>query len=110
MRCRGVQGIANAAYLEGFPFPALLRVAPYCAPGGVNRGIAALRSCSLMYAPEVRPAPREAPLDPAYLGPLLSLYNHFGPQHCRRDGRGLGVATPLTGECKGTQETSVVRP
>jgi hypothetical protein len=24
-----VQGIANAAYLEGFPFPALLRVAPY---------------------------------------------------------------------------------
>src|SRR5215211_7156537 len=36
MRCRGVLGIANAAYLEGFPFPALLRVAPYCAPGGIR--------------------------------------------------------------------------
>jgi hypothetical protein len=38
MRCRGVQGIANAAYLEGFPFPALLRVASYCARGGI-RGV-----------------------------------------------------------------------
>src|SRR5919112_662850 len=36
MRCRGVQRIANAAYLEGFPFPALLRVAPYCVPGGIR--------------------------------------------------------------------------
>ena len=27
---------ANAAYLEGFPFPALLSVAPYCVPGGVR--------------------------------------------------------------------------
>jgi hypothetical protein len=36
MRCRGVQGVANAAYLEGFPFPALLSVAPYCALSGVR--------------------------------------------------------------------------
>jgi hypothetical protein len=36
MRCRGVQGIANAAYLEGIPFPALLRVALYCVPGGIR--------------------------------------------------------------------------
>src|SRR5215204_5149634 len=36
MRCRGVQGIANAAYLEGFPFPAILSVAPYCVPGGIR--------------------------------------------------------------------------
>src|SRR5215204_1051343 len=36
MRCRGVQGVANAAYLEGFPFPALPPVAPYCAPGGIR--------------------------------------------------------------------------
>jgi hypothetical protein len=35
-RCWGVQGIANAAYLEGYPFPALLHVAPYCARGGVG--------------------------------------------------------------------------
>jgi hypothetical protein len=33
---QALQGIANAAYLEGFPFPALLRVAPYCVPGGVK--------------------------------------------------------------------------
>jgi hypothetical protein len=31
-----VQGIANAAYLEGFPFSALLRVAPYCVRGGIR--------------------------------------------------------------------------
>ena len=31
-----MQRIANAAYLEGFPFPALLSVAPYCVPGGIR--------------------------------------------------------------------------
>ena len=31
-----MQGIANAAYLEEFPFPALLRVAPYCVPSGIR--------------------------------------------------------------------------
>jgi hypothetical protein len=31
-----VQGIANAAYLEGIPFPALLSVAPYCVPDGIR--------------------------------------------------------------------------
>ena len=36
MITQALQGIANAAYLEGFPFPALLRVAPYCVPGGVK--------------------------------------------------------------------------
>jgi hypothetical protein len=36
MRCRGVQGIANAAYLKGFPFSVLLRVAPYCVPSGIR--------------------------------------------------------------------------
>jgi hypothetical protein len=33
---QALQGIAHAAYLEGFPFPALLCVAPYCAPGGIR--------------------------------------------------------------------------
>jgi hypothetical protein len=38
--------VANTAYLEGFPFPALPSVAPYCAPGGIrvvseNRGLGA---------------------------------------------------------------------
>jgi hypothetical protein len=42
---QGVHGIANAAYLEGFPFSGLLRVAPYCVPGGirmVSKGIDSL--------------------------------------------------------------------
>jgi 8-hydroxy-5-deazaflavin:NADPH oxidoreductase len=33
-----VQGLANAAYLEGFPFPALLSVAPYWVPAGIRIG------------------------------------------------------------------------
>jgi hypothetical protein len=36
MRCRGVQEVANPPYLKGFPFPALLSVAPYCVPGGIR--------------------------------------------------------------------------
>src|SRR5215204_5067994 len=32
----GVQGVAIPAYLEGFPFPALLSVAPYCVRGGIR--------------------------------------------------------------------------
>jgi hypothetical protein len=36
MCCRGMQGVANAAYLEGFPFSGLLSVAPYCVPGGIR--------------------------------------------------------------------------
>ena len=31
-----MQGIANATYLEGFRFSGLLRVAPYCVPGGIR--------------------------------------------------------------------------
>src|SRR5215207_5776625 len=33
---QALQGVANAAYLEGFPFPALLRVAPYYVPGDIR--------------------------------------------------------------------------
>jgi hypothetical protein len=33
---QALQGFANAAYLEAFPFPALLRVAPYCVRGGIR--------------------------------------------------------------------------
>jgi hypothetical protein len=36
MRCSGLHGLANCAYLGGFLFPRLLRVAPYCVPGGVR--------------------------------------------------------------------------
>src|SRR5215208_3051859 len=34
--CRGVQGLANPAYLSRFPFSALPCVAPYCVPSGVR--------------------------------------------------------------------------
>jgi hypothetical protein len=36
MRCRGLQEFANAAFLGRFLFLGLLRVAPYCVPGGVR--------------------------------------------------------------------------
>ena len=36
MRCSGVQRIANDAYLGDFLFSGLLRVAPYCVPGGIR--------------------------------------------------------------------------
>jgi hypothetical protein len=36
MRCRGMRGVANAAYLEGFLSPVLPSVAPYCVPGGIR--------------------------------------------------------------------------
>jgi hypothetical protein len=35
-RCRGLQRLANPAYLGGFLFSGLLRVAPYCVPGGIR--------------------------------------------------------------------------
>jgi len=38
-RCRGVQRIANPAYLEGFLCSALPCIALYCAPGGVRDGV-----------------------------------------------------------------------
>src|SRR5215212_5942579 len=41
--------------------------------------------------------------------PLLALDTLDGKACRRGDGRGLGVATPLTGECKASQETCVVR-
>jgi hypothetical protein len=36
MRCRDVQGFANAAFLGGFLCSGLLRVAPYRVPSGVK--------------------------------------------------------------------------
>ncbi len=36
MRCRGLHGVANPAFPEGFPFSGLLSIAPYCVPGGVR--------------------------------------------------------------------------
>ncbi len=36
MRCRGLQRLVNPAYLGGFLCSGLLRVAPYCVPGGIR--------------------------------------------------------------------------
>jgi hypothetical protein len=36
MRCRGLHKVANPPYLSGFLCSGLLRVAPYCVPGGVR--------------------------------------------------------------------------
>src|SRR5687767_13905932 len=35
-RCRGLQRAAIPPYLKGFPFSTLLRIAPYCVPGGIR--------------------------------------------------------------------------
>jgi hypothetical protein len=36
MRCRGLLRLANTAFLGSFLCSGLLRVAPYCAPGGIR--------------------------------------------------------------------------
>jgi hypothetical protein len=46
---RGVQGIASAAYLEGFPFSGLLSVAPYCVPDGI-RVVSRVRALALPHS------------------------------------------------------------
>jgi hypothetical protein len=56
MCCRGLQGFANAAYLSGFLCSGLLRVAPYCVPGGisvVSGGVVLYRLLSILLLPQV---------------------------------------------------------
>jgi hypothetical protein len=99
MRCRGVQGIANAAYLEGFPFPALLCVAPYCVPGGI-RVVSIEHSCLIIvlgcgiHLKDVQHLARQARIQPNPR-PLLSLDALSGPQHRRRDRRSVGLGDLL---------------
>src|SRR5215212_8643883 len=53
MRCRGVHGLANPAFLSWFLCSGLLSVAPYCAPGGisvVSRGISGYARCGSLYS------------------------------------------------------------
>ena len=59
--------------------------------------------------PETRTASSRARLDNHDPRPLLALDTQHGKARRRRHGRGLGVATPLSGECKALQETCVVR-
>jgi hypothetical protein len=82
MRCRGLQRLANAAYLEGFPFPALLRVARYCVPGGIR--VASTEAWLLhdpagaWHTPEVRRAPRRARQYPLTLDPYSDWISSMG--------------------------------
>jgi hypothetical protein len=89
-----VQKLADAAYLEGFPFPALLRVAPYCVPGGINTGEYLLHHAACeRYACEVRLAPRPARQHPANPRPLLSLDAVYGRSTAEGMDEALGYAS-----------------
>src|SRR5215211_9219328 len=46
MCCRGVQGLANPAFLSKFLCSALPSVAPYCVPGGIRVVSIEVHSCS----------------------------------------------------------------
>ena len=63
---------------------------------GVKIGIAASRSCSLVARTQSTSSTSSATLDTANPRPLLSLDALYGPQHRRRDvrGVGLGLAKP----------------
>src|SRR5215212_5978248 len=61
---------------------------------GINRGIAASRSCSLAHASEARPAPLRTRQQTADSGPLLALDAFYGSQHRRRYRRGLRLGAP----------------
>src|SRR5918995_114054 len=95
MRCRGLQGYANPAYLSRFTFCALLGVAPYCVPGGIR--LVSTEAWLLhdparsWHASEVRLVPREERKYPAYPRPLPALDTQHGKARCRRYGRGLGI-------------------
>ena len=77
MRYRGLHGLADAAYLEGFPFSGLLSVAPYCVPGGIR--VVSIEAHLLhgrarsWHAPEARPAPRQVRQHTPNPRPLLAL-------------------------------------
>jgi hypothetical protein len=51
MCCRGVQGLANPAYLGDFLCSGLLRVAPYCVPSGIRTSDSYSRTADPMARP-----------------------------------------------------------
>jgi hypothetical protein len=88
MRCRGLLRLANPAYLKGFLFPGLLRVAPYCVPSGIRM---------------VSISPSYPPLPEAYLDPVLFPSSQDSQQLQHR----ATEATCLTARCTFSQ--SVVK-
>jgi hypothetical protein len=62
---------------------------------GINKGMAASRSYSLVHASEVRPALHEGRHHPAYPRPLLTLDALYWLQHRRRGRRGVGLGDLL---------------
>ena len=59
--------------------------------------------------PETRPAPSGTRLHNDDPRQVLALDTLYGKARGRRHGRGLGVETPLTGGCKASKETCVIR-
>jgi hypothetical protein len=111
-----LQGFARGCKSCIFGGLSPLRVAACCTvlrsrwcQSGINRRMPASRSYSLVHASEVRPAPHEGRHHPAYPRPVLTLDALYEPKHCRWHVQGVGLATPLTGVCKATQETCMVR-
>src|SRR5918998_325899 len=90
-----LQSLAYLAYLKGILFSGLLRVAPYCVPGGVEVvSIEAhlLHGCAhSCHAPEARPAPRQVRQHTPIPRPLLALDTEHGPSYRRGDERGVGL-------------------
>ena len=96
-----LQGFANPAYLEGFLFPGLPSVAPYCVPGGIR--VVSTEAWLLhdparsWHASEVRLVSREERKYLAYPRPLLALDTQHGKARCRRYGRGRGIGATQAG-------------
>jgi hypothetical protein len=92
MCCRGVQRIANPPYLEGFPFPALLSVAPYCVPSGIR--VVSIQA-SLLHDPTpscTHPKYAQHLTRDAIIQLTLHHYSHWMPTMGRNTAEGIDEA------------------
>ena len=108
MRCRGLQELAICAYLRGFLYYGLPCVAPYCVPG-VSEWCQLRHICfTILVARGTHPKDVQHLAGHTSIQLTLDRYSHWMPYMGRNTADGmdeaLGVATPLTGECKAAQE------
>jgi hypothetical protein len=93
MRCRGLHGLANPAYLKGILFSGLLRVAPYCVPGGVRVVSIEAHSCStILLAHGTHPKLVHHLLGYASIQLTLDRYSHWMPSMGRNTADGMDEA------------------
>ena len=97
MCCRGVQGIANPAYLGGFLFSCLLRVAPYCVPGGIR----VVSNGRLQYGRDPRSMPGTMPLTSAKRVLRRAKYHPPMGRHALRLGLVVTLAVLALSACGG---------